>query len=302
MFSITIRSSISRIKHVPYVLSCVINPKFHTNRKSGGVAKPNDDLMIDTILIFESKSEGIFSFVLLLFRRVTLSSHIKSQLATLEKVTHTLSLKRVVIPIKNDVNGFRNFTLNHNETSTAKIDHKNEINPKNWVGSTWVAKSQLWKKSTLLVKSQRLVNAWSTEKSNAGQPEKSTLVQQKSQRSTLGQMWHYADATVTCLGQTWHPGGVTRGREEVLAHGGACKRVTTHRNFRRRVRARPVSESAVFCAVESSVSRSFQRYRWCRDRSPRTTDPRVAVGLFGDESASWQGDNRISDGGSAGDS
>jgi hypothetical protein len=131
MFSSTIRSSISRSKHVPYVLSCVITPKFHTNRRSGGVAKPSDDLMIDTIPIFESKSKGIFNFIIVLFRRVTLYSHIKPQLATFKKATHTLSPKRVVIPIKNDVNGFRNFTLSHNETSIAKIDHKNEISEKN---------------------------------------------------------------------------------------------------------------------------------------------------------------------------
>jgi hypothetical protein len=58
--------------------------------------------------------------------------------------------------------------LSHNEISTAKTDHKNEISTKNWVGSTWVAKSQLWKK----------VNA-------AGQRSKSTLVNGQSQRSTL---------------------------------------------------------------------------------------------------------------------
>jgi hypothetical protein len=103
----------------------------------------SDDLMIDTIPIFELKSKGIFSFVLLLFRRVKLPSHIKPQLATFEKTTHTLSTKRVVIPIKNDVNGFRNFTLSHNEILIVKTDHKNEIRKKNWVGSTWVAKSQL---------------------------------------------------------------------------------------------------------------------------------------------------------------
>ena len=131
--------------------------------------------MIDTILIFESKSEGIFSFVLLLFRRVTLPSHIKPQLVTFEKTTHTLSSKRIVIPIKNDVNGFRNFTLSHNETSTAKTDHKNEISAKNWVGSTWVAKIQRnWSKVNQ--KSQRKVS-------------KSTLVNAKSQRSTLGLTW-----------------------------------------------------------------------------------------------------------------
>ena len=93
---------------------------------------------------------------------MTFPSHIKSQLATFEKTTHTLSPKRVVILIKNDVNEFRNFTLSHNEISTAKIDHKNEINTKNWIGSTWVAKIQLWEKST--------------EKVNTGKRSKSTLV------------------------------------------------------------------------------------------------------------------------------
>jgi hypothetical protein len=83
------------------------------------------------------------------------------------------------------MNGFRNFTLSHNEISTAKTDHKNEISTRNWVGSTWVAKSQLWKKSTWLVK----VNAWLTQKVNYGQRKKSTLIngkvnagQKKSQR------------------------------------------------------------------------------------------------------------------------
>jgi hypothetical protein len=63
-----------------------------------------------------------------------------------------------------------------------------------------------------------------------------------------------------------------------------------------------VLESAVSCAVESSVPRAFQRYRRCNDRSPVTSDPRVAVGPFGDELDSWQRDDRISDGGGAGDS
>ncbi len=57
-----------------------------------------------------------------------------------------------------------------------------------------------------------------------------------------------------------------------------------------------------FCAVESSISRAFQRYWWCRDQSPTTANPRVTVGTFGDESASWQRNYRISDGGNAGDS
>ena len=150
--------------------------------------QPSDDLMIDTIPIFESKSEGIFSFVLLLFSRVMSPSHIKPQLATFEKTTHTLSPKRVVIPIKNDVNGFRNFTLSHNEISTTKTDHKNEISMKNWVGSTWVAKSQLQKKSTLVNgQSQR----WSMLEVN-GQRSKS--------RSTIkvdvAVMWSRADVAL----------------------------------------------------------------------------------------------------------
>jgi hypothetical protein len=91
-------------------------------------------------------------------------------------------------------------------------------------------------------------------------------------------------------------------REGVLAREGACRRVTAHWNFKRRVRARPVSKSVVFCAVESSVSRAFQRYQWCRDWSPPAADPRVAVGPFGDESTSWKRDDRISDGCSARDS
>jgi hypothetical protein len=71
------------------------------------------------------------------------------------------------------MNGLRNFTLNHNETLTAKTDYKNEISVKNWIGSTWVAKSQLWKKSTLLVKrqlskSQRLVKV-NSQTVNSGQ-------------------------------------------------------------------------------------------------------------------------------------
>jgi hypothetical protein len=79
---------------------------------------------------------------------------------------------------------------------------------------------------------------------------------------------------------------VTCGNEEVLAHGGTCRKVTAHRNFKRCMRARPVSESTVFCAVESSVLRAFQWYWRCRDQSPRTACSRVAVGPFGDESAS----------------
>ena len=48
--------------------------------------------------------------------------------------------------------------------------------------------------------------------------------------------------------------------------------------------------------------RAFQRYRQCLDRSPGTADLRVAVSPFGDESASWQRDDWISDRRGAGDS
>jgi hypothetical protein len=34
---------------------------------------------------------------------------------------------------------------------------------------------------------------------------------------------------------------------------GACRRVTAHRIFKRRVRARSVLKAAVFCAVESRI-------------------------------------------------
>jgi hypothetical protein len=95
---------------------------------------------------------------------------------------------------------------------------------------------------------------------------------------------------------------VDYGSEGVLACGGVCRRVTAHRNFKLRVKARPKSKSVVFCAVESSVSRAFQRYWRYRDRSPVAADLRVAVGPFGKESASWQCDNRILDGSSARDS
>jgi hypothetical protein len=112
---------------------------------------------------------------------------------------------------------------------------------------------------------------------------------------------------VACLRLTWIRADVASWRRdtwkrEVLARGGACRRVMVHQIFRRCVRARPVSEAAVFCAVQSSVLRAFQRYRRCCDQSPGTVDPRVAVGPFGDESTSWQRDDRISDGGGTGDS
>jgi hypothetical protein len=88
--------------------------------------------------------------------------------------------------------------LSHNEISTAKTDHKNEISTKNWVGSTWVAKSQLWKKSTLLVKVNAKSQLWSTEKStvNAKSQLNATVNAGQSQRSTLGLTWHCADVAV----------------------------------------------------------------------------------------------------------
>jgi hypothetical protein len=45
---------------------------------------------------------------------------------------------------------------------------------------------------------------------------------------------------------------------------------------------------AVFCVVESSFLRSFQRQQMCRDRSSVAREPRVAASSFGKESASWQ--------------
>ena len=60
------------------------------------------------------------------------------------------------------------------------------------------------------------------------------------------------------------------------------------RIFGRRVRVRLAADWAVFCVVESSFPRSFQRQWMCRDRSPVAGEPRVAASPFGDESASWQ--------------
>jgi hypothetical protein len=91
--------------------------------------------------------------------------------------------KMIILLIGSPMNRLRNFTLSHNEISTAKTDHKNEISTKNWVESTWVAKSQLWKKSTLLVKVNAKSQLWSMEKSTLGQRKKSTLGQRK--KSTL---------------------------------------------------------------------------------------------------------------------
>jgi hypothetical protein len=84
--------------------------------------------------------------------------------------------KMIILLMGSPMNRLRNFTLSHNEISTAKIDHKNEISTKNWVGSTWVAKSQLWKK----------VNAaGQRSKSTVNAGKRSTLVNGQSQRSTL---------------------------------------------------------------------------------------------------------------------
>ena len=58
---------------------------------------------------------------------------------------------------------------------------------------------------------------------------------------------------------------------------GACVRVGARDGAPDLQAARPVSNTAVFCAVESRILRSFQRYRRCLDRSTGTADPRVAV-------------------------
>ena len=66
--------------------------------------------------------------------------------------------KMIILLIGSLMNRLRNFTLSHNEISTAKTDHKNEISTKNWVGRGC-------KKSTLLVKVNAKSQLWSTEKS-----------------------------------------------------------------------------------------------------------------------------------------
>jgi hypothetical protein len=94
--------------------------------------------------------------------------------------------KMIILLIGSPMNRLRNFTLSHNEISIAKTDHKNEISTKNWVGSTWVAKSQLWKKSTL-------VN---------GQSQRSTV--NAGQRSKVnGQCWSTRADVALGLGLTW---------------------------------------------------------------------------------------------------
>ena len=47
----------------------------------------------------------------------------------------------------------------HLEAKYAKIDCKNKIYAKNWVRSTWTAKSQLWQKVNRKLKSTVKVNA-----------------------------------------------------------------------------------------------------------------------------------------------
>ena len=150
------------------------------------------------------------------------------------------------------------------------------------------------KKSTLV---NGKVNAWSTQKVNSGQrksqrkktqlwsTEKSTVNASQSQWSTLGLTWHCADVAVACLGLTWIRADVASWRRDTwqrrgLARGVRAREWLGHRIFRRRVRARPVSNAAVFCFVESRILRYFQRYRRCLDRSPGMVDPRAAVGPF----------------------
>ena len=162
--------------------------------------------------------------------------------------------KMIILLIGSPMYRLRNFTLSYNETSIAKTDHKNEISAKNWVGSTWIAKSQLRKKSTV----------------NAGQ--RSTRADVALADVALGLTCH--------LGLTW--------QRRSLARGGACRRVTAHRIFRRRVRARSAADWVVFCVVESIFPRSFQQQWMCLDWSPVAREPRVAASSFGEESASWQ--------------
>ena len=45
------------------------------------------------------------------------------------------------------------------ELKYAKMDYKNEIYAKNWIRSTWIAKSQLWSKVNHQKKSQQMTSA-----------------------------------------------------------------------------------------------------------------------------------------------
>ena len=70
--------------------------------------------------------------------------------------------------------------------------------------------------------------------------------------------------------------------------GAWAKSLTATESLGARVRACPMSDWAVFCLVESSFLRSFQRQRMCCDQSLVAGEPRVAASPFGDESTSWQ--------------
>jgi hypothetical protein len=113
--------------------------------------------------------------------------------------------KMIILLIGSPMNRLRIFTLSHNEISTAKTDHKNEISTKNWVGSTWVVKSQLWKKVNAAGQRSKstLVNGqsqlWSMVKVNTGQRSKSMV-------NGHGQRWSTrADVALAdvALGLTW---------------------------------------------------------------------------------------------------
>ena len=51
--------------------------------------------------------------------------------------------------------GRRLVLILHLEAKYAKMDCKNEIYANNWVRSTWIAKSQLWKSQRSISRSQR---------------------------------------------------------------------------------------------------------------------------------------------------
>ena len=80
---------------------------------------------------------------------------------TFAKIAKTFArLSMTIIAIRR-----RPVLILHLEAKYAKIDYKNEIYAKNWVRSTWTAKSQLWQKSTVKVNRK----SKSTVKVNAGQ-------------------------------------------------------------------------------------------------------------------------------------
>ena len=73
---------------------------------------------------------------------------------TFAKITQTfVGLSAMIIATRR-----RFVIILHLEAKYAKMDYKNEIYAKNWVRSTWTAKSQLWVKVNVRSSQRSMVN------------------------------------------------------------------------------------------------------------------------------------------------